>query len=604
MSAIPASITRCIHATGGGILRYVFYNCTNYLLIWLKEALELRRPGTTIIPIIISSDKTRLTLFRDKQAYPIYMTIGNIPKDIRRKPSRMAHILLGYIPTTKLPGLTNKAARRRALANLFHACMRDVLQSIIEPGKNGVAMMSGNGVWRRCHPIFATFVGDYPEQALVTCTYNGRCPKCVVNPDQLGELETFPPHLQIQAIDTYVLADNDARVFHAACRNTGLKPVYHPFWESLPLADIFLSITPDILHQLLQGVMKHLIGWLVRVFGPAEINARCRALPPNYNIMLFTSGLSMSRVSGHEHKKMCGILLGLIVDLPIPGGWDSTRLVCAVRALLDFHYLAQYQCHTSETLDQLQEALTEFHNHKAIFIDLGIRNNFNLPKLHSLSHYVSSIHLFGTTDNYNTEQSERLHIDFAKDAYRATNHKDIYYQMTVWLQRREKILMHTMAVDRRLAQRQHEHLGQPEARRIPKPPCIPTQTIKMALDPTKSASFDVLAHSHGAIDFQDALADFLANLNNPGVSASTVRLQAENTLIPFRSVLVFHNIKFTQIGDTGKSEITDTVHVRPEVVTRRHIIPARFDTVIVHQDSLHDRGNKGKSPSYQSGTYN
>lgn len=94
-------------------------------------------------------------------AYPIYMTIGNIPKNIRRKPSRMAQILIGYIPTSKLLGMANKAARRRAVANLFHACMRDVLRPIIEPGASGVAMKSGDGVWRRCHPIFANFVGDY-----------------------------------------------------------------------------------------------------------------------------------------------------------------------------------------------------------------------------------------------------------------------------------------------------------------------------------------------------------------------------------------------------------------------------------------------------------
>ena len=83
----------------------------------------------------------------------------------------MAQILIGYIPITKLPGLTNKAARRRALANLFHACMWEVLHSIAEPGETGVAMMSGDGMWRRCHPILANFVGDYPEQALVTCTH-------------------------------------------------------------------------------------------------------------------------------------------------------------------------------------------------------------------------------------------------------------------------------------------------------------------------------------------------------------------------------------------------------------------------------------------------
>ena len=480
--------------------------------------------------------------------------------------------------------------------------MREVLLPITKAGETGVAMMSGDGVWHRCHPIFANFIGDYPEQALVTCTYYGRCPKCVVTPDKLGEYVTNLPRLQTLATDTYCLADADVHVFHAACRNTGQKPVYHPFWESLPHADIFLSITPDVLHQLLQGMMKHLIKWLVGVFGPTEINAWCRAMPPNHKTMLFTKGIThLSRVSGHEHKKMCSILLGLIVDLPIRGGWDSSRLVRAVRALLDFLYLAQYQCHTSETLDQLQEALSEFHNRKAIFVDVGIRKHFNLPKLHSLSHYVSSIRLFGTTDNYNTKQSERLHIDFTKDAYRATNRKDIYPQMTAWLQRRERIQRHVMFINHR----QHEDLRQLQTCRIPEPPRIPTQTIKMALNPTRSATFDVLAYDYGAVDFQDALADFLARLNNPGVSASSVRLRAEDTLIPFRSVPVFHNIKFTKPSHSGEPEISDTVHVRPEEASSpARIVPARFDTVIVRQDSLQGQGNKGKSQSYPNKTPN
>jgi hypothetical protein len=67
-----------------------------------------------------------------------------------------------------------------------------------------------------------------------------------------------------------------------------------------------------------------------------------------------------------------------------------------------------------------------FHNNKAVFINLGIWENFNIPKLHSLLHYASSICLFGTIDNYNTEQLECLHIDLAKEAYHATNRKDEY----------------------------------------------------------------------------------------------------------------------------------------------------------------------------------
>jgi hypothetical protein len=113
-----------------------------------QATLEAYQPGATIIPVIVSSDKTLLTHFRDKMAYPIYLTIGNIPKEIRRKPSRHAQLLIGYIPTTKLAGITNKAARRRALANLFHACMQIVLGPINSYGETGIAMMSGDGVWR------------------------------------------------------------------------------------------------------------------------------------------------------------------------------------------------------------------------------------------------------------------------------------------------------------------------------------------------------------------------------------------------------------------------------------------------------------------------
>ena len=301
--------------------------------------MEKQRPGATIIPIILSSDKTQLTLFRSKSAYPVYLTIGNIRKDVRRKPSRCAQMLVGYIPTTRLEHMKNQTGRRRALANLFHGCMRAILGPIDSYGETGIAMRSADGVWRRCHPVLAAFVGDYPEQTLVTCTYSSRCPKCLVPPKRLGDFSTFPLRDPDVALEVYALADGDPTPFHTACRAADLKPVYHPFWETLPLSNIFLSITPDILHQLLQGVMKHVLSWVSKpsVFGSEEIDVRCRRLPPNHNITLFTKGITtLSRVSGHEHKKICCILLGLVVDLPLREGRSPVRLVQAIQALLEF----------------------------------------------------------------------------------------------------------------------------------------------------------------------------------------------------------------------------------------------------------------------------
>ena len=553
-----------------------------------QTSLESQQPGATVIPIILSSDKTQLTLFRGKSAYPVYLTIGNIPKSIRRKPSRHAQLLIAYIPSTKLEGITNRAARRRALANLFHSCMQNLLAPISDYGESGVAMMTGDGIWRRCHPILAAFVGDYPEQALVTCTYNGRCPKCVSPPDRLGDYTRFPLRSYDDAIDTYVLADEDVLKFHAACRQAGLKPVFHPFWECLPLSNIFVSITPDVLHQLLQGVMKHLIKWLTSTFGPDKIDMCCRSLPPNHHIATFTKGITgLSHVTGLEHKNMCRILLGLIVDQPLPSGQVSTRLVQAVRALLDFLYLAQLPSHTTDTLRHLDDSLARFHINKSIFVDLGIREHFNIPKVHSLVHYSSSIALFGTMDNYNTEQTERLHIDLAKDAYRATNRKDEYPQMITWLERREKVQQHLAFIN----QLPEVQAGE-ERTQFPQligPPQPLVRCIKMPLHPsTKAVSFDILAYSYGAVDFQDALADFIAWTNHPNASATTLRALAADTLIPFRSVPVYHKIKFQL---SGHADVVDAVHVRPEQTdSRGRRIPSRFDTVLIRgasQDSTH-----------------
>jgi len=471
--------------------------------------------------------------------------------------------------------------------------MEKVLNPIHVYGETGLDMLSGDGTWRRCHPIFATFVGDYPEQVLVTCTRYGRCPKCLVPPNQLGDYHCFPARSHVDALDTYLLASEDTRRFHMACREAGLKPIFLPFWNTFPLVNIFLSITPDILHQLLQGVVKHVKAWLTAIFGAAEVNARCWSLPPNHHTSLFAKGITtLSRISGKEHKDICRVLLGLIIDLALPGGQLPSRVIRAVRALLDFVYLAQYPSHTSKTLKRLEECLARFHENKDIFIDLGVREHLNIPKIHSLLHYRSSITLFGTTDNYNTEQSERLHIDFTKDAYRATNRKDEYTQMTAWLERREKVRTHMAFVE----WRQQSHLTSPPTFTTSIGPLqVGARYLKMTQHPTiKAVTFEDLAASYGAVDFQDTLADFIALINYPSASAAALRTRAADTLLPFRSVPVFHRVIFASRENSEDSEIIDSVVIRPEQKdTHGRIVPERFDTVLVRgrQDIMH--GNNG-----------
>ena len=91
------------------------------------------------------------------------MTIGNISKDICRKPSCGGWILLGYLPVTRLEHINNKAVRRHALMNLFHACLRHMLEPLEQASHNGVPITSGDGVVHCGHPIIACYSGDYTE---------------------------------------------------------------------------------------------------------------------------------------------------------------------------------------------------------------------------------------------------------------------------------------------------------------------------------------------------------------------------------------------------------------------------------------------------------
>ncbi|KAF8259945.1 hypothetical protein EI94DRAFT_1812407 [Lactarius quietus] len=125
--------------------------------------------------------------------------------------------------------------------------------------------------------------------------------------------------------------------------------------------------------------------------------------------------MSPRDITGQEHNQMGHNLLMLVMDVPLAEGHSNAHLQRAICALLDFVFLAQYPIPTAKTLELLEDALSRFHESESIFIDIGICCNFDIPKLHFLSHYVDLIKLYSTTDNFNTETTERLHIDLTKD---------------------------------------------------------------------------------------------------------------------------------------------------------------------------------------------
>lgn len=385
----------------------------------------------------MASDKTQLSrMGGDKSAWPVYITIGNIDKATRRKPSRHATILLGYLPVTKLEIFSHATTRQIMGQDLFHRCMKLLLEPMEEAGRDGVRMVCPDGFVRRVYPVLAAYIADHPEQCLVTCTKENRCPQCKVPMDERGEPSwiQYAQRSQAEALTILKLrASGDPDAEEEAVED-GLRTTYPPFWANLPHTDIFSCITPDILHQIHKGMFKsHLFQWCQDILGAAEMDQRFSAMPSHPSLRHFHRGVShLTQWTGKEAKQLERVFAGTMI-----GAVDNRTLV-AIRALLDFFILAQYDTHTEESLELMEESLSAFHKNKHHAFG-NQRDQFNFPKLHSLVHYTSAIRSLGTLDGYNTELPERLHIDFAKKAYNASNKRDYTIQMTVWLRRQEAV---------------------------------------------------------------------------------------------------------------------------------------------------------------------
>lgn len=222
--------------------------------------------------------------------------------------------------------------------------MRIVLSPLIEAGKHGVNMAAGNGNIYRVHPILSCYVADYPEQCLVACSKSGTCPKCRTPADHLQDME--PGERRTQTWTTEVInnaketSDTQSQFFNKCMSQEVSGSLNTPFWMGFPFTDIHRSITPDVLHQLYQGVLKHLISWCTCAMLPEELDRRIRMLPAAHGLRHFKNGISaLSQISGSERKNMAKILLGCLVGaLPKKG-------LLAVKSILDFIYLAQYSTH-------------------------------------------------------------------------------------------------------------------------------------------------------------------------------------------------------------------------------------------------------------------
>ncbi|KAI0727017.1 hypothetical protein C8Q72DRAFT_796259 [Fomitopsis betulina] len=310
-------------------------------------------------------------------------------------------------------------------------------------------------------------------------------------------------------------------------------------------AAVYVHATEELGHSFLEPGCRYRTRLHGKRAKGEELDQRIRCLPPAYGTRHFKNGISaLSQVSGSKRKDMARILLGCLV------GRIPHALMLTLRALLDFIYIVQYSTHDGQTLKYLEDALVQYHKHKDILKTL------------SLVHYANSIRSLGTTDNYNTEMFKRLHIDCAKKAWRASNHRNERPQMTKWLEQREKIamfeslclLLHTSDADTdEDADAQTPSISTPTS--APPPPPPKTGLFLPKHPSSARQSIHAIANRHCAPGFTKALNQHA----RPRIGSEPAR---------FDTVVVLHDdnteatgVQGTRIGRVKVIfKLPDTIH--------------------------------------------
>jgi len=161
--------------------------------------------------------------------------------------------------------------------------------------------------------------------------------------------------------------------------------------------------------------------------------------------------------------------------------------------------------------------------------------------------------------------------------------------MTIWLERKEKVLQHQSYLD--------WQLGTQSSIALHPASMAFNGTPTLARWPSlKAVNLDNLVKNYGATFFREALRRHivLSQNNGPQLTRHQLEQRILYTNLPFTTLPVYHRLKFVATSDSRKVITLDMIHVRPERKSKRGtLVPARFDTALLNVESGGETGLRG-----------
>uniref|UniRef100_A0A0W0FJN9 C2H2-type domain-containing protein n=1 Tax=Moniliophthora roreri TaxID=221103 RepID=A0A0W0FJN9_MONRR len=323
--------------------------------------------------------------------------------------------------------------------HVFHQSLTHAFESLRPFMTKPDIVKLADGYYRRVIYSLGPYIGDYPEQVLLTCIVQGWCPQCTAHYKDLDG--PAGPH-------SHAHTERVTKAMPSATQQWdkyGIVAGIMPFTALFPRADIHACIAPDILHQLIKGTFKdHLVTWVQELIKiehdkkeaariMADIDCRIAAAPLFPSLRRFPEGRGFKQWTGNDSKAL------MKVYLPAIAGRLPDGVVRAIAAFIDVCYLIRQDVISEDDIRQISAGIETFHRERAIFKDMEIKDTFSLPCQHSLSHYPVLIAEFGSPNGLCSSITESKHISAVKEPWRRSSRNTPLSEMLVINERMDKV---------------------------------------------------------------------------------------------------------------------------------------------------------------------
>ncbi|CAI5503539.1 unnamed protein product, partial [Closterium sp. Naga37s-1] len=395
----------------------------------LDEEIKKEDPSGVVCALIIASDETHMDQRGKAKGHPVYLTLANIDKDDRWKP--FGHVLLALLP--EYPSEYDSDDK----LFVFQHVMNIVLEPLRKASHHGIPIVDETGASYNAWPALYAYVADYPETCKVSCTKSGAtshpCSICTVFKDNLSELidhpkprvafmqQTIVSLLQRRSLPTG--RNMELSTHSVKCFLWGWR------FESHALLSPYLCLMPDIMHQADLGILEYIVDAIRAQCKEGErelIDVRLkffRTINRNPHLRLpagayFARGASYQ---AYEHRSVMQILPFLVK------GYATDAQIAGIVAYIEWYsYCARVSEHTEASLRQLKLMASRMLRGLEAFTQ---SSNWNIIKVHLVSHYIDAIRRAGLPEHYCAQLFEHLHTEYVKNPYRASNKRNATAQV-------------------------------------------------------------------------------------------------------------------------------------------------------------------------------